>query len=200
MFKRIFTIIIICLGSLIGFGSSYQFISTSIDEARFTPVGTIANNSLLHYLQTGSQGPSVVLEAGLGCLSLDWTIVQGQASKFARVFSYDRHGYSWSKESSTSRTIDTIVQELHHLLYETNFQGPYILVGHSFGGSLMLYYAMQYPEEVQGIILVDATHALQTELLSEDSSVGHGSTINYRNLAILERDLSLLILSTLSIK
>ncbi len=35
---------------------------------------------------------------------------------------------------------------------------PYVLVGHSFGGLYMQLFARRYPEEVAGLVLVDATH------------------------------------------
>jgi pimeloyl-ACP methyl ester carboxylesterase len=50
------------------------------------------------------------------------------------------------------------VHELHTLLTNTGIAGPYVLVGHSFGGLYTRVYANQYPDEVAGMVLVDASH------------------------------------------
>src|SRR3712207_8639595 len=48
--------------------------------------------------------------------------------------------------------------ELHTLLQRANIPGPYVLAGHSFGGKYVRVFAAQYPTEVVGMVLVDATH------------------------------------------
>jgi pimeloyl-ACP methyl ester carboxylesterase len=51
-----------------------------------------------------------------------------------------------------------VVNELHTLLQNAGVEGPYILVGHSWGGSLMRLYTDLYQEEVVGLVLVDSSH------------------------------------------
>jgi pimeloyl-ACP methyl ester carboxylesterase len=48
------------------------------------------------------------------------------------------------------------VHELHRLLQGANEQGPYIMVGHSYGARVSRVYAAHYPEEVAGMVLMDA--------------------------------------------
>src|SRR6185437_9629940 len=72
--------------------------------------------------------------------------------------SYDRAGYGWSETASGApRTSQQIVTELHLLLAHAQIHGPYVLVGHSFGGLNMRLYAYRYPAEVVGMVLLDAT-------------------------------------------
>jgi pimeloyl-ACP methyl ester carboxylesterase len=74
------------------------------------------------------------------------------------VCSYDRAGLGWSDFSPRPRTSQEIAGELHALLYAAGVAGPYILVGHSFGGFNVRLYATRYPDEVAGVVLVNAGH------------------------------------------
>jgi pimeloyl-ACP methyl ester carboxylesterase len=108
----------------------------------------------------------VVMDSGLGGGLLDWQTVQPKVAPFARVCSYDRSGIGWSESGPTPRTSQRIVRELHSLLSDAGEEGPYVLVGHSFGGANLQLYASEYPEEVAGMVLVDS--ALDTRVLDKD--------------------------------
>jgi pimeloyl-ACP methyl ester carboxylesterase len=114
----------------------------------------------------GKGGPTVVMDAGLGGGVLDWQTVQPKVAEFARVCSYDRSGVGWSESGPTPRTSPRIVTELHALLKNAGEDGPYVLVGHSFGGANAQLYASEHPEEVAGMVLVDS--ALDTRVLDKD--------------------------------
>lgn len=141
-------------------GTLYQTISTKIDEKRYPPTGKMVDigGYSLHIDCRGDGGPAVVIDSGLGSYSLDWALVQSNIAKFTTVCSYDRAGYGWSDESPKERTSNNIVEELHTLLQNAGIPAPYILVGHSLGGLNARLYASRYPNEVAGIVLVDASH------------------------------------------
>ncbi|MEI8301605.1 MAG: alpha/beta hydrolase, partial [Chlamydiota bacterium] len=111
-----------------------------------------------HIHSEGKGGPPVILDAGGGCSSLDWALVQPELAKLTKVCSYDRAGYGWSEESSKSATSQNAVEDLHTLLQKAKIPTPYILVGHSFGGLNMRLYASYYPDEVAGMVLVESSH------------------------------------------
>ncbi|HKQ72272.1 MAG TPA: alpha/beta hydrolase [Blastocatellia bacterium] len=100
--------------------------------------------------------PTVILEAGLGDFSVEWSLVQPGVAKFARVCSYDRAGDGWSELGPYPRTLRQIVYELHTLLDKAGVKPPLALVGHSYGGWLVRLYASTYPAEVAGLALVEA--------------------------------------------
>jgi pimeloyl-ACP methyl ester carboxylesterase len=98
----------------------------------------------------------VVVENGLGDFSFDWILVQSRASKFTRVCTYDRAGYAWSDPGPQPRTFSQLNLELRDALSKLGEQGPFVLVGHSYGGPVVRNFAMIYPHEAAGMVLVDA--------------------------------------------
>jgi pimeloyl-ACP methyl ester carboxylesterase len=113
----------------------------------------------LHLNCTGeakSQQPTVILEAGIGDFSVEWSLVQPSVAKFARVCSYDRADDGWSDYGPSPRTMHQIVYEVHTLLAKAGERPPYVLVGHSYGGWLVRLYTATYPSDVRGMVLVEA--------------------------------------------
>jgi pimeloyl-ACP methyl ester carboxylesterase len=100
--------------------------------------------------------PTVILEAGIGDFSVEWSLVQPKVAAFARVCSYDRSDDGWSDFGPSPRTLHQIVYELHTLLVNAGERAPFVLVGHSFGGWVVRLYQSSYPAEVAGMVLVEA--------------------------------------------
>ena len=111
----------------------------------------------LHVNCTGKGSPTVLVENGFGDFSFDWTLVQTRVSQFTRICTYDRAGYAWSDPGPKPRTFAQINLELRDALNKLGERGPFVLVGHSFGGPVVRNFAVTYPREVAGIVLVDAS-------------------------------------------
>lgn len=122
----------------------------------------------LHIFCQGQGSPTVVLDAGLGGNSLDWSRVQPGVAEYTRVCAYDRAGYGWSEPGPLPRDSGRIAYELHKLLHTIAEPAPYLLVGHSFGGYNVRLFASQYPDEVAGLILVDSAHEDQFRRFEEN--------------------------------
>lgn len=169
-------------------GTSYQYVSTTLDERAYPAPGKMVDigGYCLHIQETGTEhsGPTVILDAGAGCYSLDWALVQPEIAQFARVVSYDRAGNGWSDESSLPRTSKNMVAELHALLQKAGIPGPYIFVGHSFGGLNAQIYAHVYPDEIAGIILVDSGHEDQEQRMPKPPVDFGSSTVQYMALTV----------------
>jgi len=145
----------------------YQAVGAARDARRFPPPGSLVPLSAsgrprLHLHGMGDSGPSVILDAGIGASSLSWSLVQEAASRFARVYAYDRAGFGWSdppRRSNEPRIASRLAEELRALLRAADVPGPYILVGHSFGGYVARLYAERWPVEVAGLVMVDSPDA-----------------------------------------
>ncbi len=111
----------------------------------------------------GHGSPTVVFESGLGHGKRTWGPVFNNVSAATRAVVYDRAGYGQSEASDQSRDGLQIVLELRAMLQTEGIAPPYVLVGHSLGGTFMKLYAKSFPDEVAGVVLVDARHAEFTQ-------------------------------------
>lgn len=155
-------------------GTIYQFVSVKLDKRRYRPLGEmikIDHGGFLHvvYKKIFEDRPTIILEAGNGLSSSAWMLVQPEIEKFANCLSYDRAGFGWSQQKTSSNTSLDHVNNLRNLLSKLNLPKPYIFVGHSYGGLLNLLYASKYPNETAGIILVDAYHYDQLKIIPPPS-------------------------------
>ena len=139
--------------------SAFLLVAQSGQPATTAPLfpGKLVNvgGHKMHFHCDGSGSPTVVIEYGLGDVSTDWSRVQAAASKFTRVCSYDRAGYAWSEPGPLPRTYAQLNLELHEGLNQLGEMGPFVLVGHSFGGPVVRSFSARYPDQVAGMVLVD---------------------------------------------
>ena len=135
------------------------FCAASFAASQPKPTGTLIDlgGHKLHVNCTGKGHPTVVVENGLGDFSFDWILVQDRVAHFARICTYDRAGYAWSDPGPKPRTFAQINLELRDALAKLGERGPFVLVGHSYGGPIVRNFAATYPREVAGIVLVDAS-------------------------------------------
>jgi pimeloyl-ACP methyl ester carboxylesterase len=146
---------------LLATGYIYQTIASKSDWERYPPPGELIDigGFQLHLNCMGARGvdqPVVVIEAGSGSASPDWVLVQPEIAKFARACTYDRAGLGWSEVGLEPRSSQQYAFELHTLLEKAGEGPPYILVAHSYGGHTVRIYTQEHPEEVVGMVLVDA--------------------------------------------
>lgn len=136
----------------------------------------------LHLYELGSGSPAVVLESGISASSLNWRAVQSEVAKFARVCSYDRAGLGWSELCNQPCTPSALAAQLRVLLSQAGIPGPYILVGHSFGGLVVRSFAERYRDETAGLVLVDPLDPAEwTPLTTQQKRIiAHGVSLSRR--------------------
>ena len=115
-----------------------------------------ANGARLNLYCTGKGSPAVVFDSGWEDWAPVWAIVQPEVAKWTRVCSYDRAGAGFSDAGPMPRTSVRIADELHSALHNARIKGPYILVGHAFGGDNVRTFAARYLAETAGMVLVEA--------------------------------------------
>jgi pimeloyl-ACP methyl ester carboxylesterase len=139
-------------------GAGYEAVAASGDAHRYPMPGLLVDigGYRLHLHCVGAGSPTIVLDAGLGGSSLDWNLVQPELGRITRVCAYDRAGMGWSDTGPQPRTPSQLADELHTLLTNAGLAGPYVLVGHSLAGKNMRLFAQRHPDEVVGMVLIDA--------------------------------------------
>jgi pimeloyl-ACP methyl ester carboxylesterase len=142
----------------------------------------------------GTGSPTVVLQSGYLNAGDIWSVSDTTApAVFAalaetnRVCIYDRPGsmITTTDTSGTPALAETpgpgrsgtapmprdpaaVVAELHDLLAAADVPGPYVLVGHSLGGTFDVLYARTYPDEVAGLVLVDSPLPPERDAIGAD--------------------------------
>ncbi|HTT08422.1 MAG TPA: alpha/beta hydrolase [Gammaproteobacteria bacterium] len=157
------------------------------DDDFTTPPGrmvSIGNYSLHIYCQ-GEGSPAVIIDTGLGSAAIEWLPVLEQLQHYSRTCIYDRAGYGWSEFGQLPRTSSRIANELYLLLTNADIPGPYVLVGHSFGGLNVQMFARRYPYLVAGLVLVDSSNAEQIgkltgamDAVNEEQTYSHGFVVH----------------------
>lgn len=154
-------------------GLAYQAIATANDQRRFPAPGQLVDvgGYRMHLFSMGENhdSPTVVLLACGGCTSSNWGWVQPAIARTTRVVAYDRAGFGWSDPGPGSRDALQHVHELHTALERAGIPGPYLLVGHSYGGEVARVFAGQYPTEVTGMVLIDPRHPDQSVRFPADA-------------------------------
>jgi pimeloyl-ACP methyl ester carboxylesterase len=144
-------------------------VAVGAETGNFAGLVDISGGRKMYLKCSGKGSPTVVLVGGLRASADDWdisdkskTTVFTQVGKFTRVCACDRPGTPVGEKPSRSdpvpqpTTAKDAVADLHALLSAAGEAGPYVLVGHSYGGLIVRLYASTYPKEVSGLVLIDA--------------------------------------------
>lgn len=120
--------------------------------------------------------PVVVFESGAGTPLENWASVLPGVTEFAPAVTYDRFGIGQSARDDERPTPQRRVAHLQALLTALDVPPPYVLVGHSWGGPLIRFFAGAYPDEVVGMVYVDPTDAelTQDDWVAVFESIGGG--------------------------
>ncbi len=153
--------LLVLLVGLIMFGVVRELIARKNYRAEYPAPGEMVtiDGHDVHLYCVGEGSPTVVFESDLDQYGvLSWDAVQGEIGKVTRACSYDRAGIMWSEPGPRPRDGETIAAELKAVLETAGEEGPYLLVGHAFGGAYVRIFAGQNPEDVCGMVVAESSH------------------------------------------
>lgn len=156
-------------------------------EAPIAQTFDVGGGRMMYLECAGTGSPTVVLVAGQRASAEDWMIVDEgvtdepvftQVAERTRVCAYDRPGTPVGENPSRSDPVEqpadaaSMVEDLHALLAAAGITEPFVLAGHSAGGLVARLYAMTYPDQVDGMVLVDAlSEGLQDYMTPEQFAI-----------------------------
>lgn len=114
---------------------------------------------------TARGGPAVVFLPGGGTIGRDYWNVHRRAGELTTSVLYDRAGTGDGAPAALPRSSTEVTDELRALLRAAAIGGPYLFVGHSLGGLYARHYAIRFPAEVAGLLLLDPAHEDYTAVM-----------------------------------
>ena len=160
--RRLLIPVVAVLG-LASVGATYENIAEQRDQDAYPATGATyqVNGHRMHLDCHGAGGPTVVLFNGTGETSATWARIAGPIGETTRVCAFDRPGQGWSEETTRPQDGVTAAKDLSTLLAGAGETGPFVLVGHSTGGTYAMTYAHRYPQQVAGMVLLDSSSPYQ---------------------------------------
>lgn len=147
-----------------------------IEDKNLNPPGDIIklDTGNTHMFSKGNGNNTVVFTSGSGVTSpyCDYYKLQENVSKFSKTALFERYGYGFSDNVEYDANIDAIVENLRQSLKASGHTPPYVIVAHSMAGLEALRFAQLYPNEVKGIVMIDALnpwfieHKKKTSIIS----------------------------------
>lgn len=133
--------------------------------------------------------PVIVLMAGMGDGLDTLADIQETLSEGDRVCSYDRFGEGESDQPDGPQSIADSGETLTAVLDDIAGDGPVVLAGHSLGGLIAARYVPDHQDQVQGLVLLDATSPTMLDDITgviPESATGDGAEVRAQNIAMSE--------------
>ncbi|MEQ1956526.1 alpha/beta hydrolase [Mesorhizobium sp. CN2-181] len=148
-------------------------------DSDFAGLVDIGGDRKMYLECRGVGSPTVFIVPGGRAAADEWTTTSpifNDVAKLTRVCVYDRPGTplangspSRSDPAPMPTTAGASVADLHALVVTAKIETPFVIVGHSYGGLVVRLFAMTYPQDVDGIVLVDAlSEFLRSEETTEE--------------------------------
>lgn len=160
--NRILKVVLIIIAAIVLFvivSFVRHKICSSNEKDLLTPLGELVevNGHNMSVYTEGSGDKTLVFMSGGGTCSpiLDFKSLYSLLSKEYKIAVVEKFGYGFSDVVDESRDIDTILSETRMALDKAGIEAPYVLCPHSLSGLEALYWAQNYPEEVEAIIGLD---------------------------------------------
>ena len=156
--KVVFILLAACVVVLATIYINHRILLNKEKELR-TPLGKLVEVDGHHmsvYVE-GNGDKTIVFMSGGGTCSpiLDFRSLYSSLSDDYKIVVVEKFGYGFSDIVDKDRSINSILKDTREALVKADVEGPYVLCPHSMSGIEALYWAGQYPEEVEAIIGLD---------------------------------------------
>jgi pimeloyl-ACP methyl ester carboxylesterase len=168
--RQLVAVLVVAVAAFSCVAAAWAFDSTTSRAEPFAKRVDIGGGRMMYIECHGSGSPTVLLISGTDTASDLWhaadqkgPTVYDDIQKTTRVCAYDRPGaphldqtFSRSDPVPQPTSPQNGVDDLVALLKAADVPGPYVLVAHSFSGTIARVFAGEHPDEVKGIVFVDA--------------------------------------------
>ncbi|MFH0785075.1 MAG: alpha/beta hydrolase [Pseudomonadota bacterium] len=154
----------------------------------FPPQGTLVDigGRRIQLDCRGTGTPIVIFEAGLDTNgSLSWSAVHDEVAKTTRACAYSRAGIMWSDPNDGLQNAKTVAEDLHATLVSAGEKSPFVLVGHSLGGSYIMTYTKYFGADVAGLVFVDGSHPDQVQRFKTVTSYTPSTMIMFIRIGVI---------------
>ncbi|HUR90952.1 MAG TPA: alpha/beta hydrolase [Ramlibacter sp.] len=124
----------------------------------------------LEYVVSGAGRPAIVLFNGAGMTLAGWRALYPRIEQFGAVVAWNRFGIEGSDAPDRIQSGAVVIASVRELLHYAGIEPPYVLVGHSLGGLYANLFARLHPDEVGGVLMLEATHPRDHEVLQMDET------------------------------
>ena len=124
-------------------------------------------NGRLSFILSGHGAPRIVLFSGAGMSLQGWEPLYPGIERVGRVLGWNRFGLQGSDRPRGRQAGAAVLGSLRELLVQVDLAPPYVLVAHSLGGLFANLYARLYPQEVAGVLFIEATHPADHAVLKK---------------------------------
>lgn len=125
----------------------------------------------------GQGGPAVVFLPGASAIGLNYYGLQRRVAEFTTAVIYDRGGSGYSDAMPLPRSAEAVATELREVLRGQGIPAPYVLVAHSLGGAYAQRFAQLFPEEVAGLVWLDAFHSDWDDYMPAEANLAAGEAM-----------------------
>ncbi len=178
--KRLIYLILAAVVAVVG-GLIYEPLAESLQLRSSPPPGRVvqADGLDMHMQVAGPPSkPVVVLFNSWGLPSASWGWVMPELSKQALVVRWDPPGYAWSGASDVAADATHQAERIHAAMDAYDVKGPYLLVGSGLGAVEAQAFAVRYPDDVYGMVLLDPWHApLMADISSRAEALDHDASL-----------------------
>ncbi|MDW7659939.1 MAG: alpha/beta hydrolase [Bacillota bacterium] len=156
---------VIILLNIAGFAVTQLRGTKELDQVKPYSELVEVDGKKMHVYKMGEGDKTIVLMPGLGIAlpSADFGPLMRTMKDDYKVVAVEYFGIGFSDVSDQPRTNENYIKELREALQKSGLKPPYVLMPHSASGIYAEYYAAQYPDEIEAIIMLDTTSSAELE-------------------------------------